>query len=59
MNNKREKILLEIARKVLGLETLEARKLDSLDFHEHAVWSIKEALEKAYQAGRENSHEHT
>jgi len=35
------------------LETLKTRKLDTHDFHEHAVWSIKEALEKAYQAGKD------
>jgi len=39
---------------VLSLETLETRKWDTHDFHEHAVWSIKEALEKAYQAGKES-----
>ena len=40
-----------IAREILGLETLETRNWDSLDFHDHAVWSIKEALEAAYDAG--------
>lgn len=53
-NNKQDAVLLEIAREVLGLETLETRKMDSLDFHENAVWSIKEALEKAYEAGRKS-----
>ena len=46
--------ILEIAKDVLSLETLETRKWDTHDFHEHAVWSIKEALEKAYQAGKES-----
>jgi len=46
--------LLEIAKEVLSLETLETRKWDTHDFHEHAVWSIKESLEKAYLAGRES-----
>lgn len=41
----------QIAEKTLGLSTLETRNSDSLDFQEHAVWSIKEALEKAYEAG--------
>ncbi|MEO0513579.1 MAG: hypothetical protein AAF108_11925 [Planctomycetota bacterium] len=41
-----------IARETLDLETLESRRMDSLDFHEHAVWSIKDALERAYEAGR-------
>jgi hypothetical protein len=35
----------------LGLDSLETRNSDSLDFSEHAVWQIKKALEAAYQAG--------
>jgi hypothetical protein len=30
---------------------LESRGSDSLDFSEQAVWSIREALEYAYEAG--------
>lgn len=41
-----------IALHVLGLQTLETRWADSLDFKEQAVWSIKEALEQAFDAGR-------
>jgi len=44
-----------IARDVLGLETLETRRRDSLDFHELAVWQIREALEAAFEAGRQTS----
>lgn len=40
-----------IASGVLGLQTLEARNMDSLDFHEFAVWEIKRALVDAYIAG--------
>jgi len=40
-----------IAREELGLETLDARNSDQLDFHELAVWQIKKALLKAYEAG--------
>ena len=40
-----------IAKRVLRLETLEARNADALDFHELAVWSIREALVAAYNAG--------
>jgi hypothetical protein len=47
----RKAIIDRIAREALGLETLESRRSDSLDFHEHAVWSIQEALERAYEAG--------
>lgn len=41
----------QIARDELGLETLDARNSDRLDFHELAVWQIKKALLKAYEAG--------
>ena len=40
-----------IATDILFMETLETRKSDSLDFHDLAVWIIKEALETAYIAG--------
>ena len=53
-DKKRDETLLQIAKEVLFLETLETRKWDTHDFHEHAVWSIKEALKKAYQAGKES-----
>ena len=43
-----------IARKTLGLETLESRNCDELDFHELSVWALREALEAAYRAGKEN-----
>jgi len=43
----------KIAREILDLETLETRRMDSLDFHELAVWEIREALEAAYNAGRD------
>lgn len=43
----------KIAREILRLETLETRKSDSLDFHDMAVWTIREALEAAYNAGKE------
>ena len=42
-----------IAGKILGLETLETRNLDSLDFHDLSVWQIKKALEAAFLAGVE------
>ena len=49
---KREAALAEIARDVLGIETLETRKSDDLDFHDLAVWTIETALKVAYEAGR-------
>lgn len=47
--------LEKIAQQYLGLETLQERKADSLDFHELAVWSIEAALLAAYQAGSASS----
>jgi hypothetical protein len=45
------KILTGIAEKNLGMVTLETRNSDWLDFHELAVWQIKEALNDAFIAG--------
>jgi len=47
-----EAFLLELAQKHFFIETLETRERDSLDFHDVAVWSIRAALEEAYEAGR-------
>jgi len=52
MSNARDTILNTIAREALGLETLETRSRDSLDFHDLAVWCVKDALQRAYEAGR-------
>ncbi|MCK5639715.1 MAG: hypothetical protein KAJ19_02920 [Gammaproteobacteria bacterium] len=41
----------KIAKDELDLDTLEIQGSDGLDFHELPVWSIKKALEAAYQAG--------
>lgn len=46
-----DQLLVEIAKKHLNLETLETRNSDSLDFHDVAVWSLKDALQEAYEAG--------
>ncbi|MBL0143844.1 MAG: hypothetical protein IPP91_17505 [Betaproteobacteria bacterium] len=48
-----ETLLTHIAQKHLGIETLAARNSDSLDFHDVAVWSLRDALEAAYKAGTE------
>ena len=48
-----EALLLEIAAKHFhSIETLETRNRDRLDFHDVAVWSIRAALEEAFEAGR-------
>lgn len=48
--NRCEKIR-EIAKKLLGLKTLEPRNSDQLDFYDLSVWQVREALEAAYDAG--------
>lgn len=47
-----EALAAQIARDDLGIETLEVRKRDHLDFHEVSVTSLKEALVAAYLMGR-------
>jgi hypothetical protein len=44
--------LTKIAQQALGIETLETRHSDRLDFHDLAVWQIEAALRAAYEAGR-------
>ena len=44
-------ILTLIAQQHLHMETLETRHSDGLDFHDLAVWSIRDALEAAFKAG--------
>ena len=46
-----QEIIAQIAKEELALDTLETRKCGD-DFTEQAVWCIKEALTRAYQAGR-------
>ncbi len=41
----------DIARRVLNIPTLETRNMDGLDFHDVAVWQVREALEEAWRAG--------
>jgi len=48
-----ENIIIKIAQDNFGLETLETRNSDSLDFNDTAVWCIKDALTAAFQAGIE------
>lgn len=45
------RLLETIAQKSLLIDTLETQNSDSLDFHEVAVWQLREALEKAFFAG--------
>ncbi len=41
----------KFADKCLGIQTLEVRHSDELDFHEVSVWALTSALEQAYRAG--------
>jgi hypothetical protein len=45
-------IFSQIARQHLGIETLEQRNRDGLDFHEVGVVGVKRALDAAYRAGQ-------
>jgi hypothetical protein len=47
----RDALILDIAERHLFLDTLETRSSDTLDFNEHAVWTIRSALEAAFEAG--------
>lgn len=51
--SKLETLLAEIAQQHLGIETLQTRRSDSLDFHDVAVWCVRDALEAAFKAGVE------
>lgn len=52
---RREQEIEGIALRVLKIDTLETRNSDDLDFHELAVWTIQEALDAAYEAGRRSA----
>lgn len=49
-----ERKLEKIAQDELNIETLSIRHSDSYDFHEVSVWSLKEALIKAYELGKQS-----
>ena len=52
MNNDAKLALFnEIAREALSIPTLKIQNRDRLDFHDVSVWSVLEALDKAYEAG--------
>lgn len=55
-NNLKPNLLIsEIAAKYLGVKTLETQNSDALDFHDLAVWTLKAALEAAFNAGYESA----
>lgn len=48
----KDEILNQIAKNHLCIETLETRKSDDLDFYGVNVWSVKAALDAAFEADR-------
>lgn len=46
--------LAKIARDHLHIATLETRNRDALDFHDVSVAALRDALEAAYQLGRDS-----
>lgn len=48
-------LLTDIARRYLGIPTLEKRNSDVQDFHDLAVWNIQAALMAAFEAGYNES----
>ncbi len=50
-----DKVVEKIAKDYLNIETLETRKSDSLDFHDVAVWSVRQALQLAFLTGKQSA----
>ena len=48
-----DQIFTLIAQQHRQIETLETRNSDRLDFHDVAVWGVRQALEAAFKAGVE------
>lgn len=48
-------LLQKIALEHLFIETLETRNSDRLDFHDVSVAGIRNALQAAYDAGRQST----
>lgn len=60
MNDKIEHVMPgeamdRIAKEHLDIECLETMNMDSLDFHEVAVWGVVDALQAAYEEGRKDA----
>ena len=48
-----DQLLEGIARQHLSIETLQTQRSDQLDFHDVSVWSVKSALQAAFEAGKQ------
>jgi hypothetical protein len=46
-----EQILQIVKNNFYGIDTIETRNSDSLDFHDTAIWCIRSAIENAYKIG--------
>lgn len=46
-----EQILQIAQNNFYGIETIETRNSDSLDFHDVAIWCIRSAIQEAYNTG--------
>lgn len=44
-------LFTRIAQTHLSINTLETRHRDRLDFHDVGVWSLRDALQAAFEAG--------
>ena len=51
MNETAHQTAAEIAKRILGIATLQPRNSDRLDFRELSVWQVERALVAAYEAG--------
>ena len=51
----RDALIFDIAQRRFFIETLETRNRDRLDFHDVAVWAIRDSLEEAFEAGRRSA----
>lgn len=52
-NDSQMQTILELIAEIeLGIDTLETRNRDSLDFHNVSVWDLKRALKNAYINGQ-------
>lgn len=48
------RLFTQIAQKHLLIPTLKTQRSDSLDFHEVSVWVVQDALQAAYDAGKQS-----
>jgi len=55
-NDAAQTVAAEIARRHLQIECLDTRNSDGLDFHDVAVWSLRDALIAAFEAGARKVH---